>query len=107
MRNKTRWLTVSVCAATLGAGLAFADDLSVADRQKKQQERINQGVVNGELTKKEALRLERNAAKIHRSVAKDRRDGGKFTAKERKKAQKKLNKQNRAIARQKHDKQNR
>ena len=107
MRNKARWLTVSVCAATFGAGLALADDLSVAERQKNQQKRINQGVANGELTKKEALRLERNSAKIHRSVAKDRRDGGEFTAKERMKAQKKLNKQNRAIARQKHDRQKR
>jgi len=107
MRNKTRWLTVSVCAATLGAGLALVDNPNVAERQKNQQERINQGVANGELTKKEALRLERNAAKIHRSVARDRRDGGKFTAKERIKARKKLNKQNRAIARQKHDRQKR
>ena len=107
MRKMTCWLAVSVCTATLGAGLAFADNNSAANRQKKQQKRINEGVESGELTKKEALRLEKNSAKIHRSIAKDRRDGGKFTARERIKAQKRLNKQNRAIARQKHDKQKR
>ena len=107
MRNMTCWSAVSVCTATLGAGLAFADHPSVANRQKVQQKRINQGVESGELTKKEALRLEKNAAKIHRSIAKDRHDGGKFTVKERIKAQKRLNKQNRAIARQKRDKQKR
>ena len=107
MRNRTCWLTVSVCAATLGAGLAFADNPKVAERQKNQQERINQGVGNGQLTKREASRLGRNSAKIHRSIAKDRRDGGEFTAKERMKAHKRLNKQNRAIARQKHDRQKR
>lgn len=105
MKNMTRWLAVSFCTATLGAGLAFADHNSAANRQKRQQKRISEGAGSGELTKKEAWKLEKNAAKIHRSVVKDRHDGGKFTAKERIKAQKKLNKQNRAIARQKHDKQ--
>ena len=107
MRNVTRWLTVSFCTATLGAGLAFADHHGAANRQKRQQKRITQGVKSGELTKKETLKLEKNAAKIHRSVAKDRRDGGEFTPRERVKAQKRLNKQSCAIARQKHDKQKR
>ena len=107
MRNMTRWMTVSVCTATLGAGLASADHPSVVNRQKRQQKRTHQGVKSGELTKKETLKLEKNAAKIHRSLVKDRHDGGKFTPRERAKAQKRLNKQSRAIARQKHDKQKR
>ena len=107
MRNVTRWLTAGLCTVTLGAGLAFADHHSAANRQKRQQKRIHQGVKSGELSGKETLKLERNAAKIHRSVAKDRRDGGEFTPRERVKAQKRLNKQSRAIARQKHDKQKR
>ncbi len=107
MRNMTRWLTVSVCTATLGAGLAFANHPNVANRQKQQQKRTIQGVKSGELTKKEVLKLERNAAKIHRSIVKDRRDGGEFTPRERAKAQKRLNKQSGAITRQKHDKQKR
>ncbi len=46
MRNMTRWMTVSVCTATLGAGLAFADHpnvanhANVANRQKQQQTRV-------------------------------------------------------------------
>ena len=107
MRNMTRWMTVSVCTATLGAGLAFANHPNVANRQKQQQKRIHQGVESGELTKKETLKLEKSAAKIHRSAAKDRRDGGEFTPRQRAKAQKRLNKQSRAIVRQKHDKQKR
>ena len=107
MRNMTRWLAVSVCTATLGAGLAFANHPNVANRQKQQQKRIHQGVKSGELTKREALKLERNAAKIHRSIAKDRRDGGEFTPRERAKARKRLHKQSGAIARQKRDKQKR
>lgn len=62
---------------------------------------------SGELTPRETVRLERNSARIHRSIARDRRDGGVFTPRERAKAQKKLNKQSRAINRQKHDRQRR
>ena len=104
MKKLTQWFTVSICTLTLGAGLALAKD-PPAERQKRQQRRIGQGVNSGELTKKETLKLERNAARIHRSVVKDRHDGGVFTPRERAKAHRKLNRQSRAIYRQKHDSQ--
>ncbi len=104
MKKLTQWFTLGVCTLTLGAGLAFAKD-PVAQRQERQQRRIGQGVSSGQLTKPETLRLERNSARIHRSIVKDRHDGGVFTPRERAKAQRKLNGQSRAIYRQKHDAQ--
>jgi hypothetical protein len=88
----------------LGAGLALAAG-GATGRQVDQQRRIAQGVRSGELTRPEARRLERNAARIHRSVVRDRVDGGVFTPRERAQAQSRLNKQSRAIYRQKHDQQ--
>ena len=74
-----------------------------AHGQKNQQQRIHQGVRSGELTAPEAARLQRGAARTHRSIVKDRHDQGVFTAKERAQAQRKLNRQSKRIAVQKHD----
>lgn len=95
-------LIVGACALALSLGTS-----SAAGRQVNQQERIAQGVLSGELTRPEARHLERNAVRLHRSIQRDRRDGGEFTARERVKAEKKLKRQSRAIYRQKHDNQDR
>jgi hypothetical protein len=95
-------LMIGGFALALSVGPALAQG-----RQVKQQKRIGQGVRSGELTRPEARRLERNAVRVHRSIKRDRRDGGGFTPRERVKAQKKLNRQSRAIARQKRDNQDR
>jgi hypothetical protein len=100
-------LTTAAFTLTLGAGLALAGGANVKSRQLHQQRRIAQGVKSGELTRREARRLETNAAAIHRSVVRDRIDGGVFTQPERAKAQGRLNRQSRAIYRQKHDGQSR
>jgi hypothetical protein len=76
---------------------------NVKGRQVQQQRRIAQGARSGELTRPEARRLERQSAAIHRSILRDRIDGGVFTPRERAKAQRRLNHQSRAIYRQKHD----
>jgi hypothetical protein len=88
---------------TCGAGLAAGADLRT--RQVRQQKRIAQGARSGELTRPETRRLERNAKRIHRSIVRDRVDGGVFTPAERAAAQRKLNRQSRAIRTQKHDAQ--
>ena len=103
MKRFTRILSVTACALTVGAGLALAGGANVKARQIHQQRRIGQGVSSGELTRAETRRLEKNAAALHRSVVRDRIDGGVFTARERVKAQHRLNHQSRAIYRQKHD----
>lgn len=106
MKRLGRLLAVGACTLTLGAGLALAAG-GAKGRQIHQQRRIAQGVRSGELTRPEARRLERSAARIHRSVVRDRIDGGVFTPRERAKAQRRLNKQSRRIYRQKHDGQSR
>jgi hypothetical protein len=106
MTKLTRILAVAACSLTMGAGLMAAAG-NAPRRQVHQQRRIAHGVASGQLTRAEAHRLERNAAAIHRSIVRDRIDGGGFTPRERVKAQHRLNQQGRAIYRQKHDGQRR
>ena len=82
---------------------AFGD--TPAKRQRAQQKRINQGVNSGELTNKEAIKLERREAKLNREIRKDRADGGGLTAKERAKIDRKQDKLSEKIAKEKHDNQ--
>lgn len=100
MLKEATIVTALVCGLSLGTS-ALADP--VARRQVRQQARIAQGVASGELTKVEAARLERGAARVHRQVVRDRLDGGGFTAAERAKAHATLDRQSARIARQKHD----
>lgn len=79
---------------------------SVNARESRQQKRIYRGVRTGRLTRGEAYSLERRQYNIRRAEARYRRSGGTFTAKERRNIQRRLNKTNRAIYRQKHDRQN-
>ena len=107
MTKWMQWASAAFCGLTLSAGLALAQAPTPTNRQIEQQKRIAGGVKSGELTKPEARTLERNARRVHRSTAKDRRDQGVFTRRERAEAQQKLNWQSRAFTRQKHDRQNR
>ena len=98
----------ALCGLVLSASPAEAARKPTAkNRQVRQQTRIGHGVKNGSLTKAETLRLQRNAARIHRSTRRDRIDGGVFTPKERIEAQRKLNRQSGAIHKQKTDGQTR
>ena len=87
------------------AGPALAS--SVAERQVNQQQRIAQGIGSGELNRREAARLERKEVRLHRSIVRDRYDGGRFTRIERYKAQRRLDRMSARIYRQKHDGQRR
>ena len=75
-------------------------------REARQQGRIADGVASGELTPREAARLERGEARINRMEQRAKADGV-VTPKERAKLQGALNRESRAIARQKHDGQRR
>ena len=107
MTRITRWMTVGMCSLTLTAGLALAAKPTVRNRQVNQVRRVRNGVGNGSLTRPEARRLTRNQGRLHRSIVRDRVDGGVFTPRERRKAHHRLNRQSRSIARQKHNRQNR
>ncbi|MDA1314977.1 MAG: hypothetical protein O2968_16730 [Acidobacteria bacterium] len=105
MKRISRWLTIGFCSLTLTAGLALAAKPNIKNRQMNQADRIRDGVANGSLTRPEARRLTRNQARLHRLIVRDRADGGVLTPRERAKAQHRLSRQSRAIARQMHDAQ--
>ena len=100
-----RLVALATLATFFVVGVGFAE--KIKDREKSQQDRIDQGVKSGELTKKEALKLEAQEAKLHREIKKDRKDGGGLTAKERVKIHKKQDNLSKKIYKQKHDKQKR
>lgn len=78
----------------------------VKQRQINQQKRIGQGVRSGELTRREARRMELRQAKVQhdKKVAKS---DGVVTPAERRQLRREQNRTSRAIRRQKHDAQTR
>ncbi len=78
--------------------------MSVKNRLKRQQARINQGIQSGALTRGEAKNLEAHEANIATDAKIDRAEnGGKLTPAERSNLQHRLNKQSRRIVRKKHN----
>ena len=87
---------------------AFAQTATpgIDKRQENQQRRIDQGVKSGQLTKREAARLQKGQARVQRMEDRAKADGT-VTKRERARIQRQQNVQNRRIAREKHDKQHR
>jgi hypothetical protein len=75
-------------------------------RNVNQQQRIEQGVKSGQLTNREAGKLERGQAKVNRAQARAGADGH-VGPNEQRRIQKAENKQSKRIYRQKHDAQTR
>ena len=102
--------TIMLIAAALVSSLLLGNPVfaqgTINQRERHQQRRIAEGVRDGELTRKEAGKLENQQAKIHTAEAKARADG-EFTAKERAQIQKKQDKASRDIYKEKHDRQTR
>ncbi len=73
-------------------------------RQANQQQRIDQGVASGQLTPKEAARLEKGQGRVQNMEDKAKADGV-VTKKERARIQQAENVQSRHIAKEKHDRQ--
>jgi hypothetical protein len=71
-------------------------------REHRQQVRIRQGVRSGELSAREALRLQTEQARIRFYEARARANGH-VSARERARLHRELNQANRHIRRQKHD----
>ena len=76
----------------------------IDQRQENQEKRIQKGVQSGQLTDKEAARLEKGQAKVQKMEDKAAADG-KVTPKERARIERAQDKQSRRIHREKHDKQ--
>ena len=73
-------------------------------RQANQDKRIQQGVQSGQLTGREAARLEKGQARVERMEQRAKSDGV-VTKKERARIEHAQNVESRKIAREKHDKQ--
>src|SRR4051794_13954972 len=95
---------VLVFVTLASAGFAQTKTPRVTKRQVRQQERIEQGVKSGELTKPEAAKLEVREAKIQHDKKEAKADGV-VTPAERAKLNREENRSSRAIRRQKHDAQ--
>jgi len=97
-------LLIAVLTAFALPVLAQTNTPNIDQRQVNQQKRIDQGVKSGELTGKEAARLEKGQARVQKMEDKAKADG-KVTPKERARLQKAQNQESRKIANQKHDRQ--
>jgi hypothetical protein len=94
-------------AFVLGASVvSMAGSHGVNKREYQEQRRINQGIRSGELTRREAGRLEAGMAKIKTDERFARMDGT-VTPRERARLQRELGRESRGIYRQKHDGQDR
>ncbi len=80
---------------------------TITARDRRQQQRIGEGIENGSLTAREASRLERQEANLNRREAKMTASGGGLTRGERNAINHQQNTMSRRIYRQKHDAQHR
>lgn len=94
-------LSLSILAMALSAEAGRNQN-----REHRQEKRIGQGVQSGELTKREARRLERGQNKIDHFQKKAMEDG-EMSLEEKAKLEKMQDRQSRKIHRQKHDEQSR
>ena len=104
-------MRITVKLMTIGflvfASMAFGgthDTPGIDQRQAIQEERIDRGVESGQLTGREAHRLDQRMDRVETIEEKAKADGT-VTQQERKRLQKAINKNSKAIAKQKHDRQ--
>ena len=91
---------VLVAVLTLSATAAFAQQGEVNKRIENQQDRIQAGEQQGQLTDKQAGHLEANDKKVARQERKDRKNnGGTLTDKEKAQLNRELNRNSRQIHR--------
>jgi hypothetical protein len=96
----TACLTASLHAGTVHAG--SIDDPGILQREQNQQQRIQQGVKSGELTPREAGRMESQQARITQNEERMKADGT-LTRAERKKLTHQQNRASRNVYRKKHN----
>ena len=88
------------------SAVSIAGPRGINYRERREQQRIGQGIRSGELTRREAARLEAGLARIKVNERFARRDG-EITPRERARLDRELNRESRAIYHQKHDGQDR
>ena len=95
-------LTVAVLGALSLPAFAQHTTPQIDQRQDRQERRIEQGVRSGELTPREAARVERGQARIRRMERQALADG-RISRRERAAIDREQDKQNQLIARLKHN----
>ncbi|WP_136418575.1 hypothetical protein [Herbaspirillum sp. ST 5-3] len=101
--RKTQLITALL--ATLLAAPVFAQNAATSvQRDVNQQQRIENGLQSGQLTTREAARLEREESRVDHAEAKALRDGS-MSAQEKRNISRLQNDASRDIAAQKHDAQ--
>jgi hypothetical protein len=104
--NKSFVATAVLALSAFAATAAGTDTPRIDQRQANQEQRIDKGIASGELTKREARRMNHQQNVINRAEDKAKADGV-VTAKERARLTKAQNKTSKRIYRQKHDAQER
>lgn len=104
--SKFRSIPYAVLSGSLlVGGSAYAQSMySIDQRQDYQQNRIEQGIRSGQITRSEAYRLEQGELAIDRAQARARADGV-VTQQERERIERMTDRQGREIYRQSHDSQ--
>ena len=101
---KTQMLLSVLALAAAGTAYAQPATPRVDQREANQERRIQQGVNSGQLTQREANRLENQQQRVERAEDKAKADG-QVTAKERARLHNMQDRASRDIAREKHDRQ--
>src|SRR4051812_15631210 len=101
MRIKTTIIAAAFGTVFTGAAMAQSGTIQ---RDVNQQERIEQGLKSGQLTTREAAKLQREEARVERDQARAMRDG-KLSDAEKARLAREQDKVSRDIYREKHDAQ--
>lgn len=107
MKRLALGIVLAILTAPLFAQAPARDPAAtpgVDKRQEVQQRRIDKGVSSGQITEREAARLQKGQARVERMEAKAREDGV-VTRQERARLQHAENAQSRHIAWEAHDRQ--
>ena len=89
------------------SSVSMAQNGWINRREHQQRSRIRQGIRSDELTRREAARLTAEQARIRAYEHRSRIDGGGLSWRERARLDSMLDRSNRRIYRQKHDRQDR
>jgi hypothetical protein len=101
---KTRAFVFALAAIASTSVFSQTNTPNFDQRQANQERRIDQGLQSGQLTEREAARLDKGQDRLQRMEDKAKSDGT-VTPQERKRLQHAENVQNRHISQQKHDRQ--
>ena len=104
MRIRLTAIAAGLAACTIAAAASAQNTADVVQRDVNQQNRIEQGLKSGQLTTKEAGKLEREESHIDKMEANALKDG-KMTKAEKRRIERAENQASKDIYREKHDAQ--